>query len=147
MHELIHELPQERIQRVRGHELVTRRRRRREQPRDFALIRLHVSLQKRIQVQQVQPVQPDDAGYHLNEKHLRVELERAAGLQAVEQRLRERLRVVDELHRGESRFAVSAAVFFFVRPSYGRHLALQLGLFLLFRPRHALRVRPWWMRF
>mmetsp|Transcript_3941 Transcript_3941/g.13675 ORF Transcript_3941/g.13675 Transcript_3941/m.13675 type:complete len:230 (-) Transcript_3941:484-1173(-) len=30
---------------------------------------------------------------------------------------------------------------FFVRPSYGRHLALQLGLFLLFRPRHALVVR------
>ena len=64
MHELVDELAQERLERVRRHQLVARRRRGGEKTRDVRLVGLHVPLQKRIQVEQMQPVQTDDAREH-----------------------------------------------------------------------------------
>ena len=61
VHELVDELAQERLERVRRHQLVARRRRGGEKTRDVCLVGLHVPLQKRIQVEQMQPVQTDDA--------------------------------------------------------------------------------------
>ena len=74
---------------------------------------------------------------HLDQQHLGIEFECAATLQAVEEVLGEALRVVDELHGGEACLTV-VAIFFFVRLPDGRHLALELGLFPVLRPRHAL---------
>lgn len=136
VHELVDELAQERLERVRGHELVARRRRRGEKTRDVRLVGLHVPLQKRIQVKQVQPVQTDDARENLYEEHLGVELERGPALKSVEETLGERLRVVDELHRREASLA-ARALLLLRRASNRRNLTLQLLLFLLFRARHA----------
>ena len=109
---------------------------RRQELGDVALVRLHVPLQERVQVEQVQSVQTHDARQHRYEKHLRFERERRSHLQPVKQTLGEGLRVVHQRHRREPRFA-ARAVFFFVRSAYGSHLAFQLLLFLLLRAGHA----------
>ena len=137
MNKLVHQLPEQRFQRVGGNEFVTRRRRGRQKPRHLPLVRLHVPLQKRVQVQQVQPVQSHHARQHLDQQHLRVELERTAVLQPTEEVLREGLRVVDELHRREASLAV-VAILAASSLANGRHLALELRLLLRLGATHAL---------
>ena len=74
MDELVHELPEQGLQRVGGNEFVTSGGDGRQQPRHLALVRLDVPLQKRVQVQQVQPVQTHHARHNLDQQHLRVKL-------------------------------------------------------------------------
>lgn len=137
VNELVHQLPEQGFQRVGGNEFVTRRRRGRQKPRHLPLVRLHVPLQKRVQVQQVQPVQSHHARQHLDQQHLRVELERTAVLQTTEEVLREGLRVVDELHCREASLAV-VAILAASSLANGRHLALELRLLLRLGATHAL---------
>ena len=94
VHELVHELFQQGFERVRRHELVARRGARRQELGDVALDRLHVPLQERVQVEQVQSVQTHDARQHRYQKHLRFERERRSHLQPVKQTLGEGLRAI-----------------------------------------------------